>query len=96
MIKYQGPKYRAMTPYKFPNSPDIWNSQPWMKNIEPSLLRRLWEKKGCPGILVLSCYGITMTFTQFALGILQMKQDRNFGVFYHAPTRPVRSSRAAR
>ncbi len=52
----------------------VFTDKPWMNNINPDLLYRLWEKKGCPGVFVFTVFGIEMTVIDTPGGKLWTKK----------------------
>jgi len=57
----------------------------WMDRIDPGLIMRFWEKKGCPGRLVLQRpWGITSESQLTPFGVLSFTSDPNLSEDVHA------------
>ena len=47
---------------------DLFN-EPWMDQINPRLLFRYWERKGCPGTLQTFEYGVEILSSKTPMGV---------------------------
>ena len=57
---------------------DLFND-PWMDRVNPRLLTRYWEAKGCPGTLQTLEYGVEILTMKTSAGVFRFVENRLLG-----------------